>query len=107
MGIYTKRLPNMTFTGASTTSNAITLFDDCRGLGIYITSASGAITHTVQVEPSTGGSAWVDLQSGAADVTLTTSECLVIEPAPFRQLRLLGTGTSTGTTAQVVGQFVI
>lgn len=108
MGQHIKVFPNMTFTGASTTSNAITGFNDCRSLGFaFIDSSAVTVTHTIQVEPSTGGSDWVDLQSAGADVTFTSSEGLVVEPFPFQQVRLLGTGSSTGTTVQVRGVIVV
>ena len=108
MGIHVKRFPNITLsTVTSSFSSVLRDFGDCRNLALYVTSATGAFTGTVQVEPSTGGSAWVDLQSGGADVTVTASEGLVIEPVPFGQLRFLATGTTGTTTIQVSGAFVV
>lgn len=106
MGQYIKNLTAFTFTGTSTTSNAIGDFDDCRSVSISIITTTGT-TFTVQVEPTPTGTDFMDLQSGGADVTVTASEGLVIEPVPFRQMRLLATAASTGTDAQSRGIFVI
>lgn len=108
MGQHIKRFPSLSFTGTSTTSNAIVGFNDCRSLGLaFIDSSAVGVSQTIQVEMTTGGSDWVDLQSGLADVTMTASEGLVIEPLPFQQIRLLATGSSTGTSVTVSGVIVV
>ena len=108
MGIYTKRFSNITVsTVTSSFSSILSGFGDCRNLVLYVTSATGAFTGTVQVEPSSTGTSFVDLQSGGADVTVTASEALVLEPVPFGQLRFLATGTTGTATIAVSGAFVV
>jgi hypothetical protein len=94
-------LPALTFSTASTTSNAIGILDDSWGLTLYSPSAlTGTIT--VQVEPTDTGTNFVDLQSGGVDVTLPAGKATVINPIPFRQLRLI-----TGTTEAAARTFTV
>lgn len=120
MGQYVKCLTDITFINSTTTvSVALTEFGDCRNVGLAVITTTGT-TYTIQVEMTTGGSDWVDLQSAGSDVTVTASEGLVLEPMPFQQLRILATGrssthagalpltaTSTGTRIIVTGGIVV
>lgn len=107
MGVYVKSLPDFTFTGSSTVSNAIGGFEDCEGLNVYWSSSTGT-TMTLQVSPdATSTATFGILQSGGADVTITAAESVIISPIPFRQLRLLATATSTGSLFRNTGTFTI
>lgn len=105
MGQYLKDFPNLTFTGTSTVSNAVGLTEDLDGIAIYYSSSTGT-TFTVQVALNASAtSGFGDLQSAGSDITITASEIITISPISFRQLRLLATGTSTGTLLTAVGTF--
>mgnify|MGYP001567411178 CR=1 FL=1 len=107
MGFHVKDLPDLTFTGTSTVSNAIGNLEDCEGLMVYWSSSTGT-TMTFQVSPdATSTATFGILQSGGADVTITAAESVVVSPIPFRQLRLLATAASTGSLFRVSGQIKI
>ena len=92
-------LPSLIFSTASTTSNAVGILDDAVSLGIF-SPATLTGTITVQVEPSSTGTAFVALQSGGTDVTLPASKATIISPVSFRQIRLI-----TGTTEAAARTF--
>ena len=105
MGQFIKDLTNLTFTGTSTVSNAIVNTDDCDGISVFWSSSTGT-TFTVQVSlDPTSTSAFGALQSGGSDISITAGEVVVVSPTPFRQLRLLATGTSTGSLFTAAGTF--
>lgn len=105
MGQYTKKLPDIVYSGSSTDSPGITGFDDCDGITVFKTLTSTA-THTVQVSNTTESTAtFYDLQSAGSDITLANSrDAVVISPVPFRQLRLTTSHNSTGVFP-VIGTF--
>lgn len=107
MGRYTKDFTDLTWTGTSTVSNAIAGVDDCDGLSVYWSSSTGT-TMTIQasIDP-TSTSAFGNIQSAGADVTITAGETVVISPIPFLQLRLLATAASTGSLFRVLGTFSV
>lgn len=107
MSQHIKRLPSFTFAAGSTVSNAISGFNDCRSVGMAVIDTTSTGTLTVQAEMTTGGSDWVDLQSGSTDIVVRASQGLVLEPVPFQQLRLLASATSTGTNVQVGGVIIV
>lgn len=99
-----KDLPTITFSSGATNSPAIGGFSDCLGIGLFNSSNSTG-TVTVQVEPTDTGTAFLDHQSGGADITMTASESATISPVTFRQLRLRGTTVNANHAVVVVGQF--
>ena len=87
MALAAPALPNLVFSSGGTTSNAVTNLDDSLAISLFAPSAlSGTVT--VQVEPTTTGTAFVTLQSGGVDVSIAASKAIVLNPVPFRQLRL-------------------
>src|SRR5713101_2530813 len=89
-------MPNLTLTTASTVSNALSNLDDAIAIGIVApTAVTGTIT--VQVEPTATGTAFVSLQSGGVDVTIAAAKAIVINPFPFRQIRLITSATEAAT----------
>ena len=94
-------LPALIFSTASTTSNAVGGIDDALGLTIY-SPATLTGTITVQVEPTSTGTSFVDLQSGGADVTIPASKATVLNPITWRQIRLI-----TGTTEAAARTFTL
>ena len=105
MGQHVKDFPSLTWTGTSTVSNAITSVDDCDGLAVFWSSSTGTtMTLQASLDP-TSTSAFGTIQSGGADVSITAGETVIVSPVPFRQFRLLATGTSTGSLFKVAGTF--
>ena len=105
MGQHVKDFTELTWTGTSTVSNAITYVDDCDGLAVFWSSSTGTtMTLQASLDP-TSTSAFGTIQSGGADVSITAGETVIVSPVPFRQFRLLATGTSTGSLFKVAGTF--
>lgn len=89
MPLIVTGLPNMLATSGGTTTNAVGNLDDAWGLTVY---TPGTLTSTgvfVQVEPTSTGTNFINLQSGGADVQMIAGRATVISPVPFRQIRLL------------------
>ena len=87
MSLFVCDLPTLTIANAGTESNAIGGFDDAEALTLYA-PATLTGTVTVEVEPTIGGSSFVDLTSAGSDVTIGAGNALVLSPITFRQLRL-------------------
>ena len=87
------------FTFATSNSNALAV-SNVAALAIFCSSSSGVFT--VQVEQSSTGTVFLDLQSAGSDVTITAPNVLVINPSPFRQVRLASTYGSTGSTSGAI-----
>jgi hypothetical protein len=84
------RMPDLVMTSGTAVSQAMAIFDDAKSITIY---APGTITSTsvlVEIEPSSTGSAWVVLQSGAIDVEIPAGKGTVFMPGAWPQLRLHG-----------------
>ena len=91
MALAVVNMPSMTITGGGTTSNAVGLIDDSWGLTIY-SPATITNTITVEVEPTSTGTNFVTLQSGGTDVTIPAGKATVLNPIPFRQIRVKAAG---------------
>ena len=80
MPYYIKDFPNQTIStsGASAASSGITLLDDVTAYGCFTSGAVTTSAFIVQVEPTTTGSAWVDLKTGTGNVLLLTSGCTIL-----------------------------
>jgi hypothetical protein len=87
MAMHTMGHPNMIIASGSSVSNTIKDFDDAYGLTVY---SPGTLTDTitVEVEPSSSGTSFVTLQSGGIDVTLPALKATVLNPVPFKQMRV-------------------
>ena len=90
MALHIVSLPSMTVSSGSTTSNGVVTGGDAWGLAIYSPASTSSVT--VEVEPTSSGAAWVVLQSGGTDVTIAASKGTVINPVPFKQMRVTSTG---------------
>ena len=91
MPIATVALPAMTIPSSTSTSNAVRNLDDSVAVSILSPAALTSTTITIQVEPTSTGTDWVTLQSGGSDVTISAvSKAIVVNPFPFRQLRVIG-----------------
>lgn len=81
----------LTTSGATSTSNALGTIDDIFALSI---AAPASLTSTgvfVQVEQSSAGTSYVQLQSGGVDVQIAPGKAIVISPFPFKQVTLVST----------------
>ena len=82
-------MPTITVSSGGTTSNAIRQFDDAWALTMYCGTTFTSTSVRVTVEHTDTGTAFVILQSGGSDVTLTSGRATVFSPVPFRQIRVL------------------
>ncbi len=96
MAIATVASPALTIQSGTTSSNALVNLDDAIALAIFASTALTG-TVTVQVEPTSTGSAWSNLQSGGVDVTIAATKAIVLNPMPFKQLRLLSNASEGAT----------
>lgn len=88
MALYVRGLPSLVIPNGTSTSNALgQILEDSWGLTIY-TPAALTGTISVEVEPTDTGTNFVTLQSGGTDVTLPAGKATVINPIPFRQIRV-------------------
>ena|SRR3990167_2980745 len=91
MAIATVTLPAMIILSGASTSNAVRHLDDAVAVSILSPDTLTSTTITVQVEPTSTGTDWVTLQSGGSDVVIeAVSKAIVVNPFPFRQLRVIG-----------------
>ena len=81
-------LPTLTIPNGLSTSNALKDFDDAFGIAIY-SPATLSGTVSVQVEPTSSGTSFVTLQSGGSDVTLPAGKATILNPVPWKQMRLV------------------
>ena len=106
-------LPNLVTTAAGTNSSAATNLDDAIVIGLRMTTTttSGANTGTVQVELTTTGTLFQNLNyhtSGASAMTLSSSSGLMISNVGFRQIRVVATGAmASGLTFGVTKQILV
>ena len=80
----------MTITLGNSTSNTVTLFEDAYGVSIQAPAILTASQVSIQVAVSSGASAaFVNYQSGGADIVLAAGKGLTMTPIPYRQLRII------------------
>ena len=88
MAFNTALMPNLVFSSGGSNTNADTQLDDAYGLSLISPATAPGGTVTIQVEQTSTGASFVNLQSGGVDVTLAGNRGIVLTPFPFRQIRL-------------------
>lgn len=95
MAYDTVNMPSMLTTAGSTTSSAVKLFEDAFGLTIFAPAALDSTGNTIEVEPTSTGTAFITLQSGGSDIVFTQGKATVISPVAWRQMRIVGTAAES------------
>lgn len=96
MALHVTKRPTLTIASGASTSNVSADFD-ALAITLYAPATVTASQILVQVEPTSSGSNFVDLQSGGSDVVFTAGKALVISPPTFKQLRLTSTSAEGAT----------
>ncbi len=107
MAIATVDLPPMIVPIGTSTSNALRNMDDTVAVSISAPGTLTSTTITIQVEPTSTGTAWVTLYSGGSPVVIeAVSVGIVINPFPYRQLRVVGSGAEAAARTFTVRRTV-
>jgi len=83
----------MIVVSGSSYSNVIHTFDDATALTVYTPATLTSTGLFIEVEPSTGGTNFVVLQSGGVDVSLPAGKATIINKVGWRQMRLAAPAT--------------
>ena len=97
----------MVTTAGGTASGAVGVLDDAFGLSLYINSTLTSTAVRVQVEPTDTGTGFVFLQSGGADVVVTSGTATIISPITFRQIRLSHSAAEAATVTVPLTKTII
>lgn len=89
MAVQTIDLPDLVIPNGTSTSNAVRSLDNAVAVSISSPAALTSTTITIQVEPTSTGTSFVTLLSGGTSVVIESVNVgIVINPFPYRQLRL-------------------
>ena len=101
MSLHSANLPDLVIAnGATDTTTPITAYlDDAHAVTVV---APSALTGTVSIKGSLdGGTTWVDIGSGGADVTIGAGNAVTISPFVFNGLKVTS-GSAEGAARTFV-----
>lgn len=83
-------MPDLIMSSGTAVTQSMGIFDDAKSITIYAPATLTSTAVAVEVEPSSTGTSWVTLQSGAIDVDIPAGKATVFMPGAWPQLRLHG-----------------